>query len=417
MNSILTIIKPSPEEQKRVSLVTRTFLEKLNKKLKNATALLGGSGAKGTWLSGNHDLDIFVLYPKQTYASRSEELSNFMEKSLKLAFPKQELRRVHGSRDYFQMSFDGYSLEVVPILKITKPEQAVNITDISPLHTKWVKRQPAKIKDEILLAKQFCKAHGFYGAESYIGGFSGYILEILVSYYGSFEKLLRASQRWKKRDVIDIEKHYPKKDACFQLNQSKIISPLIVIDPVDKNRNAAAALSEEKWDLFRKKAADYLKNPASSFFEPKKVTLDSWRKEIQELGRHGVWLDLSLPEGKEDVIGVKMIKALKFICQELSHFGVLSSGLVWDKRLSASLHVEVRSKLRPAEEIKIGPPLHLSEFVADFKKKNKNAYVENDRIKAKIKISQVTIEENIKVILRKSYFTEKIMRVKRITLI
>lgn len=417
MNSILTIIKPSPEEQKRVSLVTRTFLEKLNKKLKNATALLGGSGAKGTWLSGNHDLDIFVLYPKQTYASRSEELSNFMEKSLKLAFPKQELRRVHGSRDYFQMSFDGYSLEVVPILKITKPEQAVNITDISPLHTKWVKRQPAKIKDEILLAKQFCKAHRFYGAESYIGGFSGYVLEILVSYYGSFEKLLRASQRWRKRDVIDIEKHYPKKDACFQLNQSKIISPLIVIDPVDKNRNAAAALSEEKWDFFRKKAADYLKNPASSFFEPKKVTLDSWRKEIQELGRHGVWLDLSLPEGKEDVVGVKMVKALKFISQELSPFWVLSSGWIWDKRLSASLHVEVKSKFRPSEEIKIGPPLHLSEFVADFKKKNKNAYVENDRIKAKIKISQVTLEENIKVILGKSYFTEKIMRVKGITLV
>ncbi len=45
----------------------------------------------------------------------------------------------------------------------------------------------------------------------------------------------------------------------MELNKSKIQSPLIVIDPVQAGRNAAAALSFEKYDLLRKKAKEFLK--------------------------------------------------------------------------------------------------------------------------------------------------------------
>src|SRR3989344_7745160 len=414
--TVIPFIKPTPDEQKRVSAATKKFITKLNAVLKDAHAVLGGSGAKGTWLSGNHDLDIFVLYPRRTYAPQTSQLSELLEKSLTKAFPKQKLQRVHGSRDYFQLVFEGFNLEVVPILRIQKAEQAVNITDVSPLHTRWVRKQPAEIKDEILLAKQFCRAHDFYGAESYIGGFSGYVLEILVSYYGSFEKLLWAALKWKKNEVIDIEKKYPQKNALFHLNQSKIRSPLIVIDPVDKNRNAAAALTEEKWSRFQKKAQEYLKKPAAAFFEKKQITTEIWKTEVSARGHHGAWMDFTLHAGKEDVLGMKIVKVLDVIQKELAPFTVLSSNWIWDKSSKASLYVEVKTDRRPAEEIRIGPPLHLTEFVADFQKKNKKTYVKHDRVVATIRVAQTSLEENLKTILQKPYILEKIKSPRRTTL-
>ncbi|MBI2102371.1 CCA tRNA nucleotidyltransferase [Candidatus Woesearchaeota archaeon] len=417
MNPILTTIKPIPEEQQKVAAVTQLFIKRLNSKLSVAEAILGGSGAKGTWLSGNHDLDIFVLFPLKEYSSRSAELSQLLEKSLKQAFPKLEFQRIHGSRDYFQVVYEKFNIEIVPILKISRADQAVNITDISPLHTRWVQKQPVKVKDEIMLAKQFCKANEFYGAESYIGGFSGYVLEIIVSYYGSFEKMLRASLKWKNGEVIDVEKAYPKKNALFHLNQSKIRSPLIVIDPVDKNRNAAAALTEEKWLLFRRKAAEYLKKPSPSFFEKKKIDRDSWKEAVRSHSHHGVWIDLNLAEGKEDVIGVKIVKAMEFIRKELSPFVVVDARWAWDKKQRASLFIELERATRAVEEIKPGPPLSMKEYVADFQKKNKNTYVEKGRIMAKVKISQTSLEDNLRSILKKEYLADKIKSLEKTTFV
>ena len=195
MKLILAAIKPSKGEEKQFSTSANGFLRTLNAVLVDARAILGGSGAKGTWLSGNHDVDIFVLFDYKKYADKSGELSNLLEKYLKKAFPKAKIERLHGSRDYFQLSFKGLMFEVVPILKISKAEQARNITDISPLHSAWVNKHAAKVKDDIRSLKQFCKANNLYGAESYIGGFSGYVLEIVTAYYGSFEKVLKASQK------------------------------------------------------------------------------------------------------------------------------------------------------------------------------------------------------------------------------
>src|SRR3989338_8070005 len=178
LKPVLRKIKPGKDEQKKFSTATASFLKSLNAALgKDGTALLGGSGAKGTWLSGSHDMDVFVAFDYKKYADHSSELSGLLEKGLKKAFPKTGIDRLHGIRDYFQLSYQSLMFEIVPILKINKAEEARNITDISPLHSAWVNKHAAKVKDDIRLLKQFCKANNMYGAESYIGGFSGYVLE------------------------------------------------------------------------------------------------------------------------------------------------------------------------------------------------------------------------------------------------
>src|SRR3989344_6793717 len=128
---ILKKIKPSRIEEISLMFRVNRFLKRLNKNLWDAEAILGGSVAKGTFLKGQHDVDIFVLY------KNDKDISNKLESSLRIF---KNIERVKGSRDYFQARVYGLNFEIVPVLKIKTVKEAKNITDISPLHVDWVKK-------------------------------------------------------------------------------------------------------------------------------------------------------------------------------------------------------------------------------------------------------------------------------------
>lgn len=415
--AVLATIKPTPAEQRASTESTAAFLKSLNSKLKDARAILGGSGAKDTWLSGNHDVDVFVLFDYRKYSSRSLELSDVLLPVLKKTFPGIKLHRLHGSRDYFQLKYQSLNLEVVPILKLSKADQAKNITDVSPLHSIWVNKHTKKLKDDIRMTKQFMKAHKIYGAESHIMGFSGYVVEILIAHYGSFEKLLKASLTWKLKQVIDAGKHYPKKDALFHLNQSKTQSPLIVIDPVDKQRNAAAALSLEKFSLFQKVARSYLHKPSLDFFVKKEVSFASLHQEAQKAKHNLIFLTITPVKGKEDVVGTKLLKVYHFIQEKLAPFSVLKSGWEWSGAGNAVFYFILGKKELPHLEIREGPPLKLTEFVENFKRKNKDTFVKEGRIYATLKMKHPRLEDYVKDILRMEYLTERILKVHSVQIV
>jgi tRNA nucleotidyltransferase (CCA-adding enzyme) len=409
MQSVLNKIKPGKEEISNFNKITKKFLTKLNSKLKGAKTILGGSGAKDTWLSGNHDVDLFVQFDHKTYSLESHLISEHLEKTLKKTFPKHKIERLHGSRDYFQLDYKELNFEVVPIIKINKSEDALNITDISPLHAIWVNKNAKTIKDEIRLAKQFCKANKLYGAESHISGFSGYVLEILIVYYGSFEKLLKASLKWKDKEVIDPEKYYKNKHmALFNLNNSKLQSPIIVVDPVDKERNAAAALSKEKMKLFQKVAKQYLKSSSEKFFIKEEISKESLAKEKGYL----IFLNILPVEGKHDVVGVKLLKAFEFLNEELSAFKVKKSGWDWDGEDKAVFYFILKENQLAEFTVRNGPPLKLKEHVKNFKKVNKKTFTKEGKLFAKIKIERPLLDDFVKDLLKHKYFKEKVKKVK-----
>lgn len=419
MKSALQKIKPVQKEERTFIATTHSFLKTLNAVLKPipAKAILGGSGAKGTWLSGSHDVDIFVLFDYKKYADQSAELSQLLEKALKKTFSKLKINRLHGSRDYFQLFYQGLMFEIVPILRISKAEQARNITDISPLHSAWVNKHAAKVKDDIRLLKQFCKANNMYGAESYIGGFSGYVLEIVSAQYGSFEKVLKAAQKWKEKDVIDPSQFYPSAEmALFHINTSKLQSPLIVVDPVDKSRNAAAALSKEKFLLFKSVAKKYLQKPAEEFFEKEEVSVSSLQKKYKGKG-HLVFVTATPTEGKEDAVGAKLLKAFQFLQERLKPFEVNHADWAWDKKTDTLFYFVLKKKELPEYEVRVGPPLKLKEYVADFKKKYKNAFEEKGRIMATAKVDHPKLKDFVNALLKDDYVKEKMSKVKKVEIV
>ncbi len=353
-NLVLEDIKPTKQEEKEVKEASKKIINKI--KIRDAKVIPGGSGAKGTWLRDDYDVDLYVKFNYKKY--KLKDISKILGKGLNKKFKKVE--RLHGSRDYYRIKEDKYTFEIIPILDIKKSEEALNITDLSPFHTKYVGKYK-KLADDIRLAKAFCKSQKVYGAESYIMGFSGYVLEILVIYYGSFINLLKNAVKWKKQEVIG------DKRAAEKLNISKKHSPLIIIDPVQKDRNAAAALSEKTYNTFIETAKEFLNNPNKEFFEVKEPSHDELK--INAGNDILIHLDIIPNQGKEDVVGAKMVKCFNFIKTKLeeNEFEIKEADWHWNKKASFWFIIDNKN-LEPIKK-HYGPPLRFKESVENFKKK------------------------------------------------
>jgi tRNA nucleotidyltransferase (CCA-adding enzyme) len=405
LGDVVKQIKPT---DRKLLKEVDAFMKKLNSALKKskikAKAVVGGSIAKDTYLKGDHDCDVFVKF---SYSYKDKDISKLLAKVLKPFKPEL----VHGSRDYYRVK-NKVNYEMVPVLDIKDPKDAINVMDMSPLHVDWVREHPG-MTDEIRLAKQFCKACRVYGAESYIKGFSGHVLDILVIHYGGFLKLLKAAQKWKDKEVIDPEKYY-KRDALKRLNRSKIDSPIIIIDPVLPERNAAAALSYEKLERFKKAAAEFLKKPSAEAFVIREKTIDDLKKEAGK--KKLVVLDVVAFAGKEDIVGAKLLKAFQQIRNQLKFydFEVKQADWKWDKKKKAMFWYILNPKdLVPIKKW-IGPPLREKERVANFKKKHGKTFVEKGRVCTYVKRKFVKAEDLIDDIIKNDeHLYEKVKKAVR----
>ncbi len=403
LDEVLEEIQPDKDYEKEIFEKLNSIIRKINQNQKGIMAVLGGSGAKGTWLK-TFDADIFVLFDYNKFKNKSGELSNILEEVLKKKFKK--IIRLHGSRDYFQIKESKFTFEIVPILKIKKAEQAKNITDVSPLHSNWVKKHK-KLVNDMKLTKQFCQAQNVYGAESYIRGFSGYICEILTVYYGSFLNLLRNAAKWGGKVVIDVQKHYKGKDIFKIVNTSKLVSPLIVIDPVQKDRNAAAAASVEKFESFKKAAKEFLKHPSKDFFVKKDLISVFSAKKSKSNKLISVKAKPLI--GKIDVVGVKLLKIYDFLTGELKKhdFEILQSEWEWDKKNDAVFYFLLSSKgLSKFIDVK-GPSLKINNHIENFKRAHKKTFIRSGRILALEKRKYLIPEDLLKSTIKNNFVKER----------
>jgi tRNA nucleotidyltransferase (CCA-adding enzyme) len=372
---ILKRIKPSKKEEAQMKKVFKSISSSI--KIPKTTIELGGSSAKGTWLKGNHDIDIYIKFDQKYYSGMN--ISEFVHKA------KPKASRVHGSRDYFQMVKDGFEIELIPIMNIKKVEHADNITDISPFHKKWVKKHKQYTSD-IRLAKAFAKANGFYGAESYIRGFSGYAMEVLTIHYKGFDKMLKNVANWKTKTTIDPEKYHKGK---IELNKAKMLSPLIVIDPVQATRNMTAVVSKEKYKLFIKSAKRFLKKPNEKYFIKPTFSLEELKKRKKD--KKLITIEIEPLEGKRDVIGAKILKSFEYIKKELHNnsFFLKDAGWNWDE--NALLWFILEEQKLSTKVKHFGPPQDRKKRVKHFKEKWKGK-----RVKIEEGVTYVMVERKYK---------------------
>ena len=377
------------EDEKIIREDTKVFLSALKseieKKKISAVPFLGGSFAKGTLAKKEiYDVDIFMRFDW-----KNEYISDILEGLLKDVTKKLglKLQKLHGSRDYFRIGSGKYVFEVIPVMLIRKPREARNVTDLSYFHVNYVKKKVngTNLGGEIALAKRFCEANKIYGAESYIQGFSGYAIECLVIHYKSFEKMLKELSKVKERIILDPEKLYKKKeDVLFEINESKLHSPVILVDPTWKERNVLAALSQSTFEKFQEAANAFLKRPSKSYFEKKKFDIGYFEKLAKKRKGEVVHVKLKTDRQEGDVAGTKMKKFSNFLGKQIGrYFEVLEKEFEYAGGKAGDAYYVVKSR---GEVVKIGPPSKLEKHAAKFKKENKKTFEKNGLLHAKVKV-------------------------------
>lgn len=392
IHSVLERVKPSPEEAKCLNELAREVMSVIDDVVRGGnlsekvTIELEGSLAKGTWLSGEADVDIFLLFDP------SIPLDVLRREGLRIGRKTSELLGVrplekYAAHPYVEFSYGGARVEVVPAYRVSSPDKMITPVDRTPFHTKYVMsklKANVKLGDEILLFKRFLKGIGAYGAEIKVEGFSGYLAEVLVAHYGSFVELLRNSSNWKPwQTVIDPEQHYEPGEIDTLVKAFR--APLIVVDPIDKHRNAASAVSLEKLSLLIAASRGFLENPSVKFFfpEPPKIRRDTLSTLLK--GRGIVAMATIMPSASEDVSWAQVKKSLRSIetFLERQGFKVYYAG-AWASDRTLVLLLELDSLTRPELVEHKGPPVY-SQHSTAFTRKYENRrdvvgpYIRGDR--------------------------------------
>lgn len=410
LNSILKKITPTRAERGKQKQLAEQIIERIKKTSgKHVDVMLCGSIARDTHLQGDNDLDIFVLFPEKL----GREL--FEREGLrigKMVFRGHKWEKAFSEHPYIRGRINGFDVEIVPSYKVSKARLKQSAVDRSPFHNSYLKKRLGKKKKpEARLLRQFLKGIKCYGADVKASSVPGYVVELLVLHYGSFTKAIKAISEWKQGQVIDLAKHYNKGEARKLFPDA----PLIVIDPVDKNRNVAAALSLNQFSRMVAASRAFLRKPDKHFFfggRKRSWPVRKLRSMLQK--KELVALKLGFPrKALPDVVWGQIQRFARKVEKQLvlNGFNVLRSEAWTDEKQAIVIVFEVESRLLQKSAVKTGP------FVTD--EKNSGAFlqahkrviagprIEQGRWVVEIQRKYTRIEKFLRDFLRKEKRVEK----------
>jgi len=302
-----------------------------------------GSVAKGTFLS-DPDLDIFLMFPNTVSRDELESIG------LKTGEDVLHGERMYAEHPYTRGTFRGMEVDMVPCYALETTNKLLSAVDRTPFHTDYVLSNLSDgQKDDVRLLKAFMKGIGTYGAEPNTRGFSGYMCELLVIHYGSFENVIKAAAGWREGVTIAVGKRGPP-----------MFGPMIVYDPVDPKRNVASAVYIDTLALFIVACKAYLADPNIKFFFPvfrKPMNRLELRRVTKQHGSRLLTVKFNRPDANSDNIHSQIWKTQYALEKKLNtySFNVLRAVHDLDKKIVIVFELE-RDELSKTFK-HIGPPV------------------------------------------------------------
>ncbi len=362
----LKLVTPSFEEESKVMSVANTVINIFNDGLlrhgyRDFEVTVQGSIAKRTWLPGDRDIDIFIVLTRN-YLDRirgGEIINDLIDIAMKNNL-KWSIK--YAQHPYIQLHIDDFEVDVVPCIRISPGEKPFTAADRTPLHTEFVKSKLGQRNTEVRLLKAFFKSVGIYGAEIKVQGFSGYVSELLILHYGSFLDAIKAMSNWSARHVfIDMTNTYNEKNAL-----KKFRAPVIIIDPVDPNRNAAASITRDVLATAIAASREFLRNPRIDFFTRTHRQVTSPRIVLPT-----VVLEIPYPANvSPDIVWGEIKKLMVFLTKNLRKldFNVMRTAAWSDDKTVIVLMLTFETLELPSYKLHKGPPVD-TDAAEEFVKK------------------------------------------------
>lgn len=359
-SKILAKISPSASEAK----AEKAFAARLAKILSGIGAekiSFVGSAARDTGLRGDNDIDLFVQFPQ----ALDEE--HIVGKTFE--FTKENIKADwivrYAEHPYLQAKIGAFKVEVIPCFTARPHEGIKSAVDRSPLHMDYLqKRLTAQQRGDVRLLKQLLKNNGLYGAEVAVKGFSGLVCEYLILNFRTFEGLVASAAKWRPPVRIDIEGS----------SQKRFEEPLAIIDAIDRNRNAAAVVSETNANRFIALCQALSAKPSEKFFfwQPKRKSASELNALWKKRGTCILLVEFNAPDLVEDILVPQLRKTEEHALKQLRLEGYSAFGSTsfvnWGK---AFLLFEFSSAAKPLVEQNVGPPAWNAKAVSGFLKNKK----------------------------------------------
>ncbi|MFX0104177.1 MAG: hypothetical protein ACFE75_01645 [Candidatus Hodarchaeota archaeon] len=298
---VLEKITPTQKEIDLINEITEELKKLLDKKAKELNIIYtklepqGSTGIKQTQLKNDFDIDLFIGLDYNHFKPKYKGLSkNKLKKESKKDFLAlcnnwilqsltldefQNPRLLYAEHPYVRVNYllkdTKVKIDIVLYfdldLEYIKKNGPITAVDRSPWHGYFVRDNlTSEQKDDVRLLKQFFKSCYSYGDKSAIGkiGFIGYSAELLIYYFNDLTNLFTNFNElyMKPLDYYNRNEDQLRKIIHFQNDY------LIIIDPIDKNRNVASAISERAYNYCNLKINEFLKDPRLEFFTIKPVS-------------------------------------------------------------------------------------------------------------------------------------------------
>ncbi len=368
-DEVLRRIKPNKEDEENI----KSHLSPILERIKDMDFQVQGSFAKGTWLRGSSDVDVFIFFDRNMKDKMEEIVMDLESRMIGYSTEK-----AYAEHPYLIVKDGLIEVDLVPAIKVENGSSIVTAVDRTPFHTNFVNSHlTEEQKDDVRVLKQFMKGIGVYGAEIKVMGFSGYICELLVIKYGSFEEVLRQASSWRPQVKVEIEK-----------GEKKFEDPLVVIDPVDPKRNAAAAVSLKSLGTFSLASRTFLMNPSMEYFFPREV-------EGKPLG-DVLLVEINVKEKvSSDILWGQVSKSIERIRKELSTNGFRVIDVqAWEEGERIVIGIQLQERNIGEFYPQQGPFFYMNG-AEDFVKENENVWIGEDGRLYAIKRRKFTSPEEV----------------------
>ena len=372
MKQVLTQAKkiaiPSKKLQKEKTEIAKLAYSLVGKQVSKhpeVTSIeFGGSYAKGTWLPSKADIDIFIKFQKSTTEKK------FVEVSKKIGF--ESLKKFqpyvrYSEHPYVEAKIKGTKVNIVPCYDVIRGNWK-SAADRSPFHTKFMLESlTGTMKDEVRLLKNFLVSNKIYGSEIAKQGISGYVTEVLVLHFGSCQDVINAIAKLKQNQVIGK----PTK---------KFDTQIVIIDPIDSNRNLGAAISIENVGKFVLVCRAFMKKPSISFFKQKAKPIVP-KKNLENT----IVVKFNFKPRSPDTIWGQIKRAATSLAtqMEVEGFRVLRKAATTDEKKEAWLLFLMQSLKIDDEEVREGPDFFFEKdsevFIRKNSKKSKIMWIDSSK--------------------------------------
>ncbi|MBD3195795.1 MAG: hypothetical protein GF317_12105 [Candidatus Lokiarchaeota archaeon] len=436
-HNVLEDIRPTNEEIDLIRNIVSELKELLKKRAKTLNIRYtnigpqGSTGIKQTHLKNDFDIDLFVGIPHELYNQKLNTISNTkLKKKLKNKFLKlcknwiikaltnekyRNPRILYAEHPYVQVDYsDGKNeiqIDIVLYIDLSldfiRKHGPLSAVDRTPWHGRFIKNNLTdEQKDQVRLLKQFFKASHSYGDKSPVGkiGFIGYSAELLIYHFKSLMNVFKSFYRLNQIaiDYFDRDLTNLRKVPHFHDDY------LIIIDPIDKNRNVASAISEKSYKYCNFRIGELLENPSVNFFiieEIPEFNIDSKVPILDNLfivEFKDIDQDIHYTEKRDKLYSlgesIKIIGEKEFT--HVKRFEKIIYEVYFNPELgeyNLALFTK-KPQIQPYYERR-GPPINKTKHAERFKEKNQNNFERDGFLWVKTKRNYSTFLEFLKNVI------------------